>query len=215
MPVAGKADVVIDKTTLGTTGFVTITAGDATHTSVGLQDLYDAVREWEDDLENLDVEALFDGSGKEGIGGGDRKPPTVTARAHVQCNATAGAGPTVRIFTFSGGTLLSDEEAADAADPRSPLKPEAFVEYDRTKGQEGALLNEADLALLRKAHTNRQELVNVGTEAVPDWRWRTWDDDDSTLLTDLDHYVQDADGNQIVILDGAVVRRSKGGLILP
>ncbi len=145
MPVAAKADVVIDKTTLGTTGFVTVTAGDATHTSILLQDLYDAMREWEVELANLDVEALVDGSGKEGLGGGDRRPPTIVVRAHVEINATAGTGPTVRIFTFSGGTLLSDEEAAGAADPRSPLDPVAFVEYDRTKGQEGILLNVDEL----------------------------------------------------------------------
>lgn len=206
MPVAGKSDVVIDKNTLGTIGFVTVTAGDATHTSIDIQDLYDAAREWEVLLENLDVESLVDGSGKEGIGGGNLKPPTMVWRAHVEINATAGAGPTVRIFRFDGGTTLSDEEAANQADPRSPLRPESFVEYDRTKGQEGALLNVADLERLRKWMTNANRLLEGDTANFKIWDDGADPDVDSPLET---QDVTDKDGNPIVLPEGAPANRSE------
>lgn len=80
---------------------------------------------------------------------------------------------------------------------------------------EASLVQAPDLALLRKAHTNRQYLVNVGTEAVPIWKWQTYDDDDTTILVDLDHFVEDPDGAQPIVSAGSVARRSKGGLILP
>jgi hypothetical protein len=159
MPAAGKSDVVIDKTTIASTGFVTVTTGDATHTFIDIQNLYDAAREWEAEVENLDVEALVVGSGKEGIGGGNFKPPTIVIQSIAEVVATTRG--TLEIFRYEGGTLLSDEEAADAADPRSPLKPVANVEYDRTKGQEGVLfiteqsgLTAAESAALINIDTN-------------------------------------------------------------
>lgn len=202
MPVASKADVTINKNLLTPEGFVVIVTGNATHTSITLQDIYDAIREWEVALDNLDVEALIDGSGKEGLGGGNLKPITAVLRSHAQIRATAGAGPTVRIFTYDGGTLLSDEEAAGTADPRSPLGPVAYVEYDRTKGQEGLLLNVVDLARLRKWLTNRNHLLE-GASA----NFIVWDDDDATVLETQD--VTDKDGNPIVLPTGVPARRSK------
>lgn len=73
----------------------------------------------------------------------------------------------------------------------------------------------ADLAIVRKAHTNRQVLVNVGTEPAPIWKWYTYDDDDATILTELDHFVEDPSGNQPTVSDGSIALRSKGGLALP
>jgi hypothetical protein len=203
MPVAGKTDVVIDKTTLGTTGFVTITCGDATHTSIIIQDLYDAVREWEPLVENLDVAVLVVGSGKEGLGGGDLRPPTMTWQAHVQVNAAAGAGPTVRIFTFSGGTTLSDEESAGAADPRSPLKPEAFVEYDRTKGQEGLLLNVVDIETVRKIIDPSKHTLADGTTGNE----IIYDDDGVTPFRTYD--VEDEEGNAVALNPGDPAEKTR------
>lgn len=136
MPIAGPGDITIDKNVVPPT----ITVGDATHTSVDIQDIYDVGRAWEDDLDNLDFPRIWDGDGKQGLGGGTQRPPTLTLQSPWEIRAAPGAGPTVRIFTFNGGTVISDEEASGAADPRSPLQPASFVEYDRTKGQEGALL---------------------------------------------------------------------------
>lgn len=136
MPIAGSGDITVDKTASPPT----ITVGDATHTSVDIQDIYDVGRDWEDDLDNLDFYKMWDGDGKQGLGGGNTRPPTLTLQSPWEIRAYPGAGPTVRIFTFNGGTVISDEEAAGAADPRSPLQPAAYVEYDRTKGQEGIML---------------------------------------------------------------------------
>jgi len=83
----------------------------------------------------------------------------------------------------------------------------SFVLVENTQG--------ADLALVRKAHTNRQFLRNVGTDIAPVWKWTTWDDDDATIITDLDHFVEDPSGAQPTVSDGSIGRRSKGGIILP
>lgn len=207
MPVAGKADVVIDKNTIGTTGFVTVTCGDATHTLIDVQDLYDAMREWEDDVENLDIESLTSGSGKDGIGLGDLKPPTIVIEAIAQVRAAAGPGPAVRIFTFAGGTLISDEESANDADPRSPvLAGTGFVEYDRTKGQEGRLLNVTDLLRLRQWMTNAQRLLEGSTA-----NFELYDDgeDWNTASPIETQDITDKDGNPIVLPEGAPARRSE------
>jgi len=214
MPIAGKSDVSIDKNTIGTTGYVTITTGDATHTSIEIQDVYDAIREWEQELANLDVESLATGSGKEGIGGGRKKPPTIVIQAIAEIAATTRG--TVEIFRFDGGTLLSDEEAADDPDPRSPLRPVSNVEYDRTKGQEGALISTgvsgltaaeaADLLLIRQWLTNSQDLEegSVGN-------FKLWDDNADPDVDPPIHVedVTDKDGNAIVIPEGAPARRRK------
>jgi len=136
MPIAGAGDITIDKTVTPPT----ITVGDATHTSIDIQDIYDVGRGWEDDLANIDFYKIWVGDGKQGLGGGNQRPPTLTLQDPWEIRATPGAGPTVRIFTFNGGTIISNEEASGDADPRSPLQPAAYVEYDRTKGQEGLAL---------------------------------------------------------------------------
>jgi hypothetical protein len=136
MPIAGPGDIVIDKTPSPPT----ITIGDASHTSVNIQDIYDVGRDWEDDIGNIDFFKIWVGDGKQGLGGGDERPITITLQAPWVIQAGAGAGPATRIFTLNGGTIISDEESAGDPDPRSPFQAVAFVQYDRTKGQEGLAL---------------------------------------------------------------------------
>jgi hypothetical protein len=149
VPFAGKADVVLDKTASPPT----ITCGDATHDGIELQDAYDAIREYEDDIANLDVlpdstsiASILDGSGKEGLGLGRFRPITMVINAPWVIQAGDHTASPIDVWTFDGGTLISDDEANDVTNPRRPVQSVAGVAtYDRTKGQEGLFLTAASL----------------------------------------------------------------------
>lgn len=199
MPFAAKADVAFDRTTLVSQPRVVV--GTSTHDGINIQDLYDAVREYEDDIPQMDIGRLMDGSGKEGIGGGNRKPPTIVLQSPWVITAST-RGASIDTFTFDGGTLLSDEEAAGSTDPRSPmLGASGILTFDRAKGQEGLLLNVTDLLRLRQWMTNRQELSTGSSD-----NFVLYDDDAVTPLEIQD--VTDKSGAAITIPDGAPARRS-------
>lgn len=199
MPFAAKSDVAFDRTTLVSQPRVVV--GTSTQDGVNIQDVYDAIREYEDDLDNMDILKLTDGSGKEGIGGGNRKPPTIVLQSPWVITASTRASP-IDTFTFDGGTLLSNEEAAGSTDPRSPfLGVSGILSFDRAKGQEGLLLNVTDLLRLRQWMTNRQELSTGSTD-----NFTLYGDDGITPLEVQD--VSDKSGGPIAIPDGAPARRS-------
>jgi len=144
MPQVPSTGISIAK---GSTGTL-ITLGTTVGSFVNIQDLYDVARGWEAELPNLDIPSIVTGSGKEGLGLGNQRPVTIVIEADVQL--TAIPATTARIFRLDGGTIISDEEAIGSTDPRSPVLPpgsgkfssslDHTLEYDRTKGQEGALL---------------------------------------------------------------------------
>lgn len=198
MPFAGKSDIVFNK---APSTQPSIVVGSSTHDGVFLQDLYDAIREFEDDLVNLNVPAITVGSGKEGIGGGNRKPPTVVINSPWVVKASTRA-TTLNVFTFDGGTLLSDSEAANSTAPVPPMVGVTGVlTYDRAKGQEGLLLNVSDLLRLRQWMTNRQELSEASTDNFVLY------EDDGVTVAEL-QTVLDKDGNPVVLPPGAPARRS-------
>lgn len=142
MPFAGKADVTFDKVNS------IIICGDSTHNGIALQDAFDAIREWEDDLAQIDilptdgtVASILVGSGKEGLGLGATRPITMVIHAPWVIQAGDHTAAPLDLFTFDGGTLISDEEAADQANPRLPYISATSVSgYDRVKGQEGKFI---------------------------------------------------------------------------
>jgi len=202
LPFASKADINFFK---APTTQPSIVVGSSTHDGVLLQDLYDAIREYEDDLAQMDImvpeNGITEGSGKQGVGGGNLKPATIVVNSPWVIKASTRA-VSIDIFLFDGGTLLSDTEAANSTAPVSPLVGVSGVlGYDRAKGQEGLLLNVADLLRLRQWMTNRQELSTGSTD-----NFVLYDDDAVTVLEIQD--VADKSGAGITIPDGAPARRS-------
>jgi len=181
-------------------------------TSISCQEIYDQFRDYEDRPEVMSNKELVTASGKDTLAGGLQTVVTVRLLDGWRVKFADRAGPSITECVVTGGNLLASDEAGDN---QIPIAPADYVFVSLANATTGALLNLADLALARKARTNRQELVNIGTTQNPDWRWRTYDDDDTTVLTELDHEVQDIDGKQIQPVAGSVAKRSKGGDPLP
>lgn len=198
MPFASKSDITYDRTPSSAPRIV---VGTSTHDGVNIQDLYDSIREYEDDVVNMDILKITDGSGKEGIGGGNRKPPTLVIYAPWTVTASTRATE-IPVFTFDGGTLLSDTEAANSTAPVSPLSGAGGVQtFDRAKGQEGLLLNVTDLLRLRQWMTNRQELSTGSTDNFVLYA------DDGVTVSEVQS-VTDKSGGPIDIPAFAPARRS-------
>jgi len=140
---------------------------------------------------------------------------TITGRSQLQYEDTASfytvrlAGTNNDIWDEGGGAYLPHANVMVSPTNSAGLQLVSTGVSGLTAAES------ADLAIVRKEATNRRELINVGTTQNPDWRWRTFDDDDTSVVDDLDHEVQDIDGNQIQPVAGSVAKRSKGGDPLP
>ena len=84
-------------------------------TDVSVQELYDAIREWEDSTVNIDDDTLIDAAGKENLGGGVTVGITATlqnARVLFQGNLTPlddGTGRTCDTSDFNGRQLYVND----------------------------------------------------------------------------------------------------------
>ncbi len=142
--------------------------------------------------------------GGEPVGGGD-----VLGDTYLLTNGWKIRPQSINHTLSLVGNLFSDDGLEPVLDPigtfsvRVEKRISTLVESVSVPSS-GLTPGEAsDLAIVRKAHTNRQELDDQGV-------FRTYDDDDSTLVDELDQTVTDKEGKKIDLPRGATAKRSKG-----
>lgn len=98
---------------------------------VSVQELVNAIRDYEALLNNFDLKTMMTATGKDNIGAGVTTSITLTLLDGWKLNAQARASPTV--VTIFGGNFITD-------DGSSPFFPVTNVTYDRAQSTSGSLL---------------------------------------------------------------------------
>lgn len=79
---------------------------EAPTTDVTVQEIINAIRDWEDELENMDIAKIATASGKESLGGGLAVGITLELLNNWQFKFEDRLGPTWVICTVTGGNLV-------------------------------------------------------------------------------------------------------------
>ncbi len=88
---------------------------------VTIQDLVNAIRDWQDELDNIETPNILSAAGKEALGGGVSVGVTMTLLNGWKVAFQARAGPEYVQCTVSGGNLVSEDES-------NPIYPTAFTQ---------------------------------------------------------------------------------------
>ena len=88
---------------------------------ITIQDLVNAIRDWQDELDNIETANILSAAGKEALGGGVSVGVTMTLLDGWKVAFEARAGPTYTQCTVSGGNLVSEDES-------NPIYPTAFTQ---------------------------------------------------------------------------------------
>ena len=91
--------------------------------SVSIQDIVNAVRDWEDELVNLDVEPIISASGKQSLGGGISVGITLELINDWRIEFAARAGPDYVSCLVSGGNLVATNIYGN-----NPIKASAYTQ---------------------------------------------------------------------------------------
>ena len=124
-------------------------------TEVTIQELINAIRDWEDELENMDCAKVADASGKEDTGGAVYRDICLKL-SNWKLKREAAAAPMV--FTVSGGTLIAVDGNGY---PMTPFEPSNNISYDRAKAVSGTII--PDVAEWTQAE---KDVVLVDTPAI-------------------------------------------------
>ncbi|TET41496.1 MAG: hypothetical protein E3J60_04510, partial [Dehalococcoidia bacterium] len=96
---------------------------EAPQTEVAIQDLINAIRDWEDELVNLDEPSLANASGKQNLGGGVLVGITLELINNWRVQFEGRLGPDYVSCRISGGNLVATNDYDD-----NPIKPSAFTQ---------------------------------------------------------------------------------------
>jgi hypothetical protein len=106
-------------------------------TTITIQDVYNQFRDFEDEPQNLDLNKMIDGVGKDDLGGGLFTVITVTLRDGWLLAFEARGGPGTELMVVSEGNLVATDEAGDA---QFPISPTAFTTTVIAQATTGAIL---------------------------------------------------------------------------
>lgn len=109
---------------------------DAPDTEITIQELINLIRDWEDELENLETPKVADASGKEGLGGGVSVGITVTL-IDWYLTFEARSGPTWELCSISGGNLVRYDTGTLTYG--NPISPSAYTTITLTSSSSATL----------------------------------------------------------------------------
>ena len=92
-------------------------------TEVTIQELINAIRNWEDELVNMNCPKVADASGKEDLGGGSLVGITLKL-LNWKLKFANRAGPNYIVCTVKGGNLVAVDQYGASM---SPIEPSAYV----------------------------------------------------------------------------------------
>jgi len=127
---------------------------DSPATTATIQETYNAVRTFEDDVNNLDFQKMMDGSGKDCLGFAET---AITLRL-VNCwrlKAADRCGPCCVSVTISGGNLIATNAFGD-----NPLAPATFVTYTIAQAVSAATSTDimCDMTKVKRYLTNKKSI---------------------------------------------------------
>ncbi|MEA2036862.1 MAG: hypothetical protein U9O94_05100 [Nanoarchaeota archaeon] len=105
-------------------------------TDITIQELLNAIREYEDEVTNMEIGKIVNAAGKEPLGGGVLVGITITLLEDWQVAFAARSGPTYTQCTITGGNLV-------ATNTNGAISPTAFTQVVTTSSA-SATLQEAD-----------------------------------------------------------------------
>jgi len=108
----------------------------APDTEVTIQDLYNNIRDWEDEPENMEVYKVADCTGKEELGGGVYVGLTLKL-IDWKLKFEDRSGPSYIICNVSGGNLVMYNTATSSYE--SPIEPSAYVTVTLTSSSSATL----------------------------------------------------------------------------
>ncbi len=118
-----RNDITVDTTTSPRTIEVA-----APSVALTVQDLLDTLREWEDDLINMEQKKIVDAAGKDDLGGGLAVEITITL-LDAAVTFEARGGPAYIQCLIDGGNLVSVDSNGD---PIESILQTAFTQVVRT-----------------------------------------------------------------------------------
>jgi len=108
----------------------------APDTEIDVQELINKIREWEADINNMEVAQVAEAAGKADLGGGRF---TVITLKLLNWKLKREAEATPLTFSVTGGNFI----AVDAlGNPMNPFEPSTNISYDRASATTGALIAE-------------------------------------------------------------------------
>lgn len=107
-------------------------------TTVTIQELWNAICNWSENLENLEVPTVASASGKEDLGGGQLVGITLTL-LNWKLKFEDRAGPDTVLCDVSGGNLVAVDENGGFV---NPIEPSSYVTVTKTASVAAGLIAE-------------------------------------------------------------------------
>ena len=183
--------------------------------SLTIQEIYDAIIDYQDEPGNMDLPDLVQAAGKQdlrpSVPGTKLVGVTMTLLDGWQLKAvdTDHTGPALDTVTIADGNLVALDSLGNG---QSPLLPTAFVAYVVESDVSAGLLSanitaaEASIAVLEQHISNRKDIDFTGDDALG-WQEVVYDDDGTTVLARFNLY--DETGTRINTSVAAFVLANK------
>lgn len=154
---------------------------------ITMQDLYDTLRDLEDDPGNMDEEYIVSGAGKEQLGGGVLVGLTITLN-NAKLAFEARTGPSYIQCNVSGGNLVAID---DVGASMGPIEPTAFTQIVLANSSSSTLIDNEYITEILQLLENRLEVNEASSEL-----W-LYNDAGDTVIKKWP--LLDKDGNAIVL----------------
>jgi len=149
----------------------TIIEVDLPYTDVSIQELINEIRDWEDDLDNMEWPKLVDGAGKEDLGGGTAVGITLSLR-DCKLKFADRPGPDWVVCNVGGGNLVAT--SGDLVTYVNPIEPSSYVTVTKTSSSSATLSTVELESLYYRGAVNIDNLIGetgtvfpLGTESNP------------------------------------------------
>lgn len=157
---------------------------EAPDTSVTVQALLDAVRNFEDEPHNMEVEQICEAVGKDSLGGEDYTGITLKLVNDWRVQFEDRAGAEYIACTISGGNLI-----ANNAYDNNPIKPSAYTQVTRAQSTSPTIKNVDDVTVLKNVMYNKMTIDEQNSVL------QVWDEAGTAVLYEWP--LTNRDGNAI------------------
>jgi hypothetical protein len=161
---------------------------------VTIQQIVDAVRDWQDEQDNLDIEDFILPSGKQGLGAGSYVGITLEFRYGWKLKFADRAGPTWTNCYVRGGNLVATYD---------PIYPAAYTNTVISQSSSATMIGVSadDLTFMKRFLTNKMTWDELNS------RYQIWNDAGDAVLYNM--VIMDKFDNPVVLSAGAIAQRNR------